>query len=291
MILYASLEDAKRELDTLRATTVSLSVDDQKMIGKLQTVSRRVDNLFPQTPRWPVFAPWIGTRLIPVTGFNTNSWQNTLSFQGFLLALTSTSVNGTDITDAAAYPDPNSAPFNMLRRSDGCLDWYSTCQSLCDNAPLQASLTGVWGFNSDYANAWMSVDVLVTPFITTTSQTTFKVVDVDGGDLYNVTPRISIGNLLKIEDEFVEVTLTDSATNTVTVKRGVNGSTAAIHGSGLPVYRWEVEAPVRNAVARQAAMQYERIGAFTTVEVQGMSEVRYPSDWLNEVYAALQGYA
>lgn len=260
------------------------------MIGNLQAVSRRVDNLFPQTPRWPVFAPWIGTRSIPVTGFNTNSQSNTLSFNGFLLALTSISVNGTTITDAAGYPNAD-APFNMLRRSDGCSDWYSTCQSLCDSAPLQASVTGVWGFNSNYADAWMSVDVLVTPFITTTTQTTFKVVDVDGGDLYSVTPRISVGNLLKIEDEFVEVTLTDPITNTVTVKRGANGSTAAIHGSALTVYRFEVEEPVKYAVVRQAAFQYARRGAFVSSEIQAMGSVVYPSDWLHEVYGALAGYA
>lgn len=261
------------------------------MIGSLHAVSRRVDNLFPQTPRWPVFAPWVGTRLIPVTGFNTNAWANSLSFTGFLLALTGVSINGTAISDAVAYPDPNSPPFNTLRRTTGCLDWYSACQSLCDSAPLQASITGVWGFSANYADAWMSIDVLVTPFMTTATQTTFKVVDVDGGDLYSVTPRISIGNLLKIEDEFVEVTLTDPATNTVTVKRGANGSTAAIHNAALPVYRWEVEDPVKRAVARQAAFQYARRGAFVSVDVQGMTEVKYPNDFLKEVYGALAGYA
>lgn len=292
-MLYASIDEGKRALEALQPTTGTLTVNDQKMIGKLRAVTRRVDNLFPQLPRWPMFAPWIGTRLEPITPYKTNAGMNTLALSMFLLELTGTvSVNGLDLSGAATYPDPAYPPFKLLRLTDWAMSWYSACGASSQSfAPPQASMSGVWGFNSDYANAWMPVDVLVAPFITTTTQTSFKVVDVDGSDLNFITPRISIGNLLKVESEYMEVTLTNPADQTVTVKRGVNGSSAAAHASGLTVYRWEVEAPVKEAVARQAAMQYSRIGAFETVQVSSLgSEVRFPSDWLNEVLATLQGY-
>lgn len=290
-MLYASLEDAKRELEALQATVGTLSVNDQQMIGKLRTVSKRVDQVFPQTPPWPFFAPWIGTLLQSVSGERVNSLDNTLQIDRFLLELAGTvSVNGSNLSSAATYPDPSYPPFKRLRLTDSCANWYNACTNTNGYAPPLASIPGVWGFNSDYANAWLAIDALATA-ITTTGQTTFTVADADGADIYGVTWRFSPGNLIKIESEFLEVLLVNPATNTITVRRAANGSTAAVHNTvPTTIYRWEVEQPVKTAVARQAAMQYHRRGAFTTVEVQGMSEVRYPADWLNEVYATLQGY-
>ena len=45
------------------------------------------------------------------------------------------------------------------------------------------------------------------------------------------------------------------------------------------------------AVARQAALSYSRRGKYTTMEVVGMSEVRYPQDFLAEVQAMKQLYS
>jgi hypothetical protein len=49
-----------------------------------------------------------------------------------------------------------------------------------------------------------------------------------------------------------------------------------------------VEEPVRDAVAKQSGLKYVRRGAYTTVEVQGMTEVRYPSDVMQEIWAVVQ---
>jgi hypothetical protein len=91
--------------------------------------------------------------------------------------------------------------------------------------------------------------------------------------------------------EYLEVVSTHLSTNTVTVRRGMNGTAADGHSEDTPVYRWNVEDPVKTAVARQAGLMYARRGAYTTVEVQGMSEIRYPNDWLREVVDMLAEYA
>ena len=69
------------------------------------------------------------------------------------------------------------------------------------------------------------------------------------------------------------------------------GSTAAAHTSGDDVYVWRVEEPVKHVIARMAAFIWSRQGTYSTVEVQGMSEIRYPPDLLMEFRAVEQDYA
>jgi len=80
-------------------------------------------------------------------------------------------------------------------------------------------MAGVWGYNSDYLQAWQAVDVITVVGINS-SVTSFTVADVDGVDVYGVTPRISAGNYVLIDSEVMLVTATNTTTNTVTVKRG-----------------------------------------------------------------------
>jgi hypothetical protein len=62
-------------------------------------------------------------------------------------------------------------------------------------------------------------------------------VDVD-------SPRFSAGMLIKIGSEWLEVTAaTNSTTDTLTVKRGARGSTAAVHARYAPI---TVFSPARN---------------------------------------------
>ena len=286
MTLYTSLGYIKEWIKTDVATGNTLSADDMRLLQAARTVSRRIDNAF--ASRRPMFAPWNETRKLPLDGLHVNSMQGTFRLDGYLLALTSTSVNGNAVSNVEGYPDSTMPPFPFLRNTNCCTGWYGYCGDCC--APYQVSVTGVWGFHRDYAAAWMAVDALAAAIVST-SATTFTVADADGGDAYGITPRISAGDLLKVDDEYMEVTVVNYATNVVTVIRGVNGSTAATHLIAAVVSRWEVETPVKHAVARQVGLMYSRRGAYTTMEVQGMSEVRYPNDWLGEVMGMLNGYA
>ena len=281
MTLYCTLDDAKTD-DKATGTG-----GDNYLLRAIRTVSRRVDREFAATR--PVFAPTIEARKIRIDSTRVNSWENTLRVDGNLLALTTTVLGTTTLTDAVGYPDAAMPPFPYIRRTTQGVNWYSDCGS-CDGSPLFVTLTGIWGFHSDYANAWQKVDDLGADI--TSSATSLTVADIDGADVYGFTPRISAGNLLKIGTEFLEVTATVVGTNTATVRRGVNGSTAAAHTSGDDVYVWQVEDPIRAVVARQSAMLYSRRGAFTSVEITALgSEIRFPADLLTELRAVLQDYA
>lgn len=292
MTLYANLDYTKRKLKTAQPTAATLSANDMEIVDDLRSISLRLDSEFPLVPRWPFFAPWQGLRKFLVTSDRVNTQRNTFQWTPPLLALTGDITLGTLTlvvgTDVELWPDSTQPPFNMLRLISRSQSWYDGCAG-CD-APLQVTIPGIWGYHRDYANAFPELTTLAAA-VTTTTQTTLTFTNLSAATPYGITPGISAGSLLQIDDEYIEVTVPNFPANTATVLRGVNGSAAATHSNGAAVQVWQVEAPVQDAVARQAGLKYARLGAYTTIEIVGMSEIRYPADWLVEVRAMMQGYS
>jgi hypothetical protein len=75
--------------------------------------------------------------------------------------------------------------------------------------------------------------------------------------------------LIRIEDEYQEVT--DLQEKTLTVIRGRNGSTAAAHDNGTAIDIWRAPDPVRQAVLIQAVRQHMRA-------TQGFADSRANAD-------------
>lgn len=122
------------------------------------------------------------------------------------------------------------------------------------NTPENAiSVTAAWGYHDDWGNAWInSLDEVEDAGGINASVTTITVTNVDGANIDTDSPRFSAGMLIKIESEWCEVTAaTNSTTDTLTVKRGARGSTAAIHAKDTPIYTFS---PARNVVG--AIMAY-----------------------------------
>ena len=72
--------------------------------------------------------------------------------------------------------------------------------------------------------------------------TTITVTDADGVDARYQT-RFAVGQLLKVESEFLKALAINTTTNALTVLRGANGTTAATHANGTSLYSY---APMRN---------------------------------------------
>jgi hypothetical protein len=152
-------------------------------------------------------------------------------------------------------------------------------------------ITGYWGMHTNYVAEGFFVSGQVTPILNAT-QTTFVVTDVDGLDIYQRTPLFSPGNLIRIENELLAITDVDTGTNTLTVQRGANGSTAAAHAAGLPIKIWQPEMDIEMIATRQACLLYARRGAYQQIETYpDGTNVTYPSDLLAEVRGALQRFA
>lgn len=281
MPTFASLAEVKAEIKA------NSTVDDAKLMANIREVSGRIDRVFQQ--RRPMFFPWIESRQIVVDSDTVNTLQNTIRIHDNLLALVSVSLGDSALTintDVELWPSLQS-PAHNLRLMDRARSWYADCSG--GTKPLIVTINGVWGFHRDYPNAWLAVDVSAA--IATTSATTFTVADVDGLDEYNRTPRISAGNLIQIDDELMDVVKTDTGTNTVTVRRGVHGSTAATHLVNAVVKVWQVEEPVKRACERQAAFMYARRGAYESATITDIGVESFPSDLLGEVRGMVQAYA
>lgn len=110
-------------------------------------------------------------------------------------------------------------------------------------------MNGIWGYSRrSYANSW---DTLTTMSVSIDDEVT-SIVVADSS-------LIETLDYIRIEDEFMQVTDNDTATNTLTVTRGVNGSTAVAHDgtlTALNIDRWLVEYAVKDACTRLAAFLY-----------------------------------
>lgn len=283
MTCYATLADVRGEI---RAEN---TVDDAKVMRFIRQLSARIDRRFRSNR--PVFAPYKEARPILIDGWAINSINRTLQVGAPVLSLSGVSLNGSSLTigtNVQIYPEA-AAPFSELQLIGDCgFSWYDWGCTGC-NGSRYASIDGIWGYNANYAQAWLVVDALQANI--TDTQTTLTVADVDGENGYAETPRISAGHLLQIDDEWMEVVKTDALTNIVTVIRGVNGTTAAAHLEDAEVSVYLVEECVRRMVTRQAAMQYSRQGAFNTRVVQEFTATDYPPDLLQEWQNLLAMYA
>lgn len=282
MTLYATLADGKAEM--LASTTT----DDAKLLNNLRIVSRRIDMMFHS--RRPYFAPWIESREFALSSNRVNSRERTFRLGSPLLALTGVTI-GTEaltLTTQVKAWMPLDTPIRKLLLADGGDTWYGYCDSSED--PLRVIVAGTWGYNRDWANAWLAVTTLGAAIANATT-TSITVTDIDGTDTYGRSPWISAGALLKIDDEYLEVTATNTSTNVATVRRGVNGSTAAAHDNGDTVSVYQVEEDIRQVVARQAGSMYARRGAYTATQITDIGAVTYPPDLLPELRNTIAGYA
>ncbi len=280
MTLYATLNDAKT------AQKATGTADDSILLRNLRIVSRRLDRLF-SSPR-PYFAPYIEQREYLLDARRINTWDYTFRFDQPLLSLSALIVGKDTVTVANVEGWPTAqTPFRKLRLKDGNT-WYDYCGN--DYEHQLVKITGTWGYHGDWSNAWLSVDTVQDDPLSD-SATSLTVSDIDQADPLGFTPAISAGALLRIESEYLEVTATDTATNVATVRRGVNGSTAAAHDQNKAVEVFQVEPDIRDVVARQAAFKYARRGAFEAATITDLGVVQFPSDLLRELRGVVAGYA
>jgi hypothetical protein len=275
--MYATLADARA------AMNAQDTIDDGLLRSLVGAVSARIDLMMGSAT--PFFQPYTEAREYEILYSNVDSGRNAfiLPTAEPLLSVTSVSLNGTALSSVAAFP-VSRTPITMIRRTDYC-SWYENST----DAPPTVTITGVWGYHRAYARAWLAVDTLAAAIVST-SATTFTVADVDGADEYGFTPRLSAGNLIKVDSEIMEVTATNVTTNTVTVRRGVNGTTAATHLISAAVSTWQTEDNIRRVTARQAGMLYARRGAYEQQTITDVGVITYPADLLAELRGVLQGY-
>lgn len=111
----------------------------------------------------------------------------------------------------------------------------STVFTGAQNPGDSISVTGLWG----YGGQWADTGTTLNGAISSTSATTFT---------SSAGASLEAGMMLKADSEQMYVESISS--NTITVTRGCNGTTAATHLTGATVYRWQSQDSVQNLMTR-----------------------------------------
>ena len=125
------------------------------------------------------------------------------------------------------------------------------------NSLRAVKVTGLWGYHRNYAAAWEdsqdTVQAEVSP-----STTSITVGNADGSNQLGLAYRFEIGQLLRIDSEYLAVTAINTSTNALTVVRACNGTTAATHAASTRVDIWRPDDLVRLATLIQATRWFKR---------------------------------
>jgi len=136
-------------------------------------------------------------------------------------------------------------------------------------------VTGVWGYHEQLAQAWTNVETIAGTINATVQ--TFEVADSSKYELLSYIRAES--EYMQVIDRYVDHGHTP---DTITVKRGVNGTTAAAH-TAFAIDRWNVMPDIAYAAQRLAAWSYQNRSQLGTVQyIDGSSVVpQMPQDVRN----------
>src|SRR5512139_12104 len=200
------------------------------------------------------FKPIVETRLF--------DWQDsyTLYFNDDLVELI-TVTNGDSVptviplTEFVYLPRRDYPKYAVVLERGSDYFWQYT-----DQPEGALSLKAMWCCHDDWANAWIdSLDEVEDAAGINASVTTVTVTNVDGANVNTETPRFSAGMLIKVESEWMEVTAaTNAATDTLTVKRGSLGSTAATHAKDTKIYVFQPHRAVMGAIMAYVHWRYNQ---------------------------------
>jgi hypothetical protein len=187
--------------------------------------------------------------------------------------------------------DHNRTPYNTV-----AIDQSTTANFDFFTTPRKSQqIVGTWGFHDDWSNAWTdSSDTVQDGAGINASVTTVTVSAVSGSDIYNVANRFQEQQLLKIESEYLYVTAVNNPANTLTVIRGMNGTTAATHANGTTISIFQTMHDIVAAMRVLVTHQYRRrdsIGEETDRPlVTGDGVLIMPSSLPAEVKSRLKQY-
>jgi hypothetical protein len=218
--------------------------DDTRLLHALQSASSQIERL---TNRH--FCP----RLATIEHDMNPSQVTELLLVDDLLELTTlTNGDGSSINsdDILTIPDVDGA-IAVIRLTGGTAFCW-------DLTPLRAvSVTGIWGWHDRWSQAWRDSADTVQDNPLSSSATSLTVNDADGADAENEAPRFQVGQLLRIESEYLRVLAVNTTTNVLTVQRGVNGTTAAAHTQTTTIEVYQPPQDVQTLTLRWAAWLYK----------------------------------
>ena len=258
--------------------------DDNLLKKMLYAASRSFDR---HTKRR--FYPYRQTRL-----YDLPEQRDLLRFHDDLLESYGLShLNGAQTVASTVYwlrngDDWNSTPYNEieLKRSSGSLFNFVA------DRKRAISLDGLWGYREQYNEneGWIDSRGTLTNAVTS-AQSLFAVSASQGFNSKGFVPRFAEGQLWRLGDEIVSVLEFETPT-AARVIRGINGTTAASHGSGITIQTWQPEPEIEEATLRLSAYTYEKSKSPYTgrVMIPNMNMIEIPEAWPADVKIIMDRY-
>ena len=225
------------------------------------------------------FIPRIDTRKYNVDAKAANGDINpslrTLYLSEPIVELTSVTLADTNSltvdTDVRLYPAGGQSPSMELQLSqDTNSNWFDKVGTGFDDI----SIVGIWCWRDRYStDGWqLSGDSVQDDPNVSASATSIKVTDADGVNYFNDTPRFDPGQMIQIDDEYMAVLDTDttSSPNTITVIRGIRGSTEATHLKDAAISIYYPQPDIVRAAQLIAFHNYARRGKTDRVTFDGV---------------------
>jgi hypothetical protein len=205
--------------------------------------------------------------------YDGSSWK--LFFGDDLLSCTSLTVSST-VIDATSYvlKPSNSDVHGWLEIKTDTGDYLTYTDT-----PLEAiEVAGVWGWHDDYANAWESSGATASALTANATSVT-----VSSG-----TP-FAKRQTIQIDDE--QMMVTNVVTTTLTVQRGINGTTAATHDAAAAIDIWRAPYDIQQACIRLVHWYYyQRQAAFEKTLTPELGQVTVPGKLPPDIEATLKPY-
>lgn len=266
---------------SMKAAGIDLSEDDDEFLKRAITQASGL--IASHTRR--VFVPYAQTRLYDAAGAHVGPYH--LDTDEDLLAITTlTNGDGTTIASSAYVLRPNNSSPKyriQLKHSAGINFTWST------DWEAAISVSGIWGYHPDYANAWGTTGEVVPVSNLTNSATTLTQTDVDGLDSAGRV-RFEVGMYLKIDSEVLKVTSTNTVNNTLQFLRAQLGTTAAAHTNPAIIYNYRPVPDIELLCIRLVVWLYQhrdvREGTIQLLE----SAITLSDNTLTDILAKLNAY-
>lgn len=239
MYTIATLYQLRQRLNLAASETA----DDPRLLATLQAAAAQIEHAADRS-----YCP----RLATIQHSVNPRYTTELLLDDDLLELTSlANGDGSAISLNVVLTLPAEGPIAVLRLTGGnAFFWKET--------PLRAvSVTGKRGWHDRWTEAWRSSSDTVQNNPLSSSATIMTVADADGLDAENETPRFQVGHLIRIDSEYLRVLAVNTATNILTIQRGVGGTTAASHTQNTAVYTYQPALDAQMLHLRWAAWLYK----------------------------------
>jgi len=124
----------------------------------------------------------------------------------------------------------------------------------------ELSITGIWGWHDRWTQAWRKSGDQIRGSTLNASAAWITVDDVDGENQDGISPRFQVGQLLRMESEYIRLIAIDREGNRLRVLRGVNGTEAVSHAAGTPIETYRAASAIRDLCLRYAELLINSAG-------------------------------